>query len=49
VSTGLYLVSEGAVEIRIKGKEAITVGELEMFGESALKDGGRRQGDARCI
>lgn len=30
------------------GKSTISIGELEMFGESALKDNGRRQGQAKC-
>ena len=49
VSSGIYIVSEGLVELRIRGKEPLRVSELEMFGESALRDNGRRQGEAKCV
>lgn len=49
VSQGLYIVSSGLVEITLPGKQPLSVGAMEMFGESALKDNGRRQGEAKCM
>jgi signal-transduction protein with cAMP-binding, CBS, and nucleotidyltransferase domain len=49
VSHGLFIISEGFVEISLPGKQPITVGATEMFGESALKDNGRRLGEAKCL
>jgi CRP-like cAMP-binding protein len=37
VSNGIYIVSEGAVEITLPNKEPLLLTELEVFGESALK------------
>jgi CRP-like cAMP-binding protein len=45
----MYIVSEGLVEISLPGKQPITIGAMEMFGESALKDNGRRLGEAKCL
>jgi len=37
------------VEITLTDKPTVTVGPLEMFGESALKENARRQGSAKCV
>ena len=48
LANGIYIVSEGLVEINIPGKDALFLKELEVFGESALKQNARRVGKATC-
>ena len=48
VSNGIYIVSEGLVEVQIEEKPPLLLKNLEVFGESALKQNNRRVGRAIC-
>ena len=48
LSIGIYIVSDGLVEITMDNKQPLMLKDLDVFGESALKANARRSGKAIC-